>query len=118
MLVHEHDTTDDQQVPSYSASEARNHWGKLQRDVRRVGRVDVTNHGTVDFVILDIAHYEDLARAAEAGNTKMQAHLENLHAAFDARIAQMQTAEARKAVDDAFAARGRLRTRPKAGTSF
>ena len=48
----------------------------------------------------------------------MQTPLEDLTAGMKTLIAGMQTPEARKAVDRAFAACGKLRTRPKAGTSF
>jgi len=57
----------------------------------------------------------DTRRAAEAKSRQKDA-LVRLTARFDARLARLQAPDAAAKVDDLFAAKGRVRTKPKAGT--
>ena len=82
-------------LPSVSASELKNNFGDVVRQASREA-VAVTRHRRPEFVLVPAAEYEELRRAR-------QAPLEALTAEFDAMIAQMNTAAAKRGIDKLFA---------------
>lgn len=77
----------------FTATEAKNEFGRLLERAIQGETVVITKHGTPKAVLISIDEYK--ARSP-------QIELDALTAEFDAMLERMQTAEARKAVDDLF----------------
>jgi len=105
-------------LPSRSASQVKNRWGEVVRQVRESGSVAVTNHSAVEMVLIDTATYRRLAEEVRAARTQEQSVLDELDRGFQARLAALQAPDAASRVDALFGARGKLRQRAKAGASF
>lgn len=105
-------------LPRRTATEVKNRWRDLVREVRASGSVAVTNHDQVEMVVVEAGTYRELAALAEGAKARQQATLAELAAEFDRDLADVQAAGARKRVKAALAARGRVTPRPKAGAAF
>lgn len=105
-------------LPRQNASQVKNKWGEVVRQVRQSGSVAITNHSAVEMVLLDAATYQQLTEDLQTLGAREQTVLAELSARFDSRLAVLQQPEAARQLDDLFAARGRLARRPKAGASF
>ena len=105
-------------LPRQNASQVKNKWGEVVRLVHQQGSVAVTNHSTVEMVMLDAATYRRLENAVQALKQREQAALDALNQRFDARLAQLQQAGTAQNVDSLFGAQGQLGSRPKAGDAF
>lgn len=105
-------------LPRQNASQVKNKWGDVVRQVRQSGSLAITNHAAVEMVLLDAATYQQLTADLQTLGAREQSVLEALSARFDSRLAVLQQPEAARQLDDLFAARGRLARRPKAGASF
>lgn len=111
------------ELPRQNATQVKNRWGEVVRLVRQTGSVAITNHSTVEMVLLPAATYERVAQQLEALQSQQASRLDELSARFEARLAGLQQPEAPAQVEALFAARGRLGAhgparRPKAGSSF
>ena len=105
-------------LPQRNATEVKNRWGDLVREVRAAGSVAVTHHDRIEMVVVDAATYRKLAAFAEDAKARRQAALAELSAEFDRRLAALKGPETRGRVGAVMAARGRTKRRPKAGVSF
>lgn len=105
-------------LPRQKASEVKNKWADVVRLVHRQGSVAVTNHSTVEMVLLDAATYRQLTAELAALKHREVAVLDELNQRFDTQLAVLQEQDATQKMDKLFAARGRLGNRPKAGASF
>ncbi|MDM0034251.1 type II toxin-antitoxin system prevent-host-death family antitoxin [Variovorax sp. J22P271] len=105
-------------LPRQNASQVKNKWGDVVRQVRQSGSVAITNHAAVEMVLLDAATYQQLSDDLQTLGAREQSVLAELSNRFDSRLAVLQQPEAARQVGDLFAARGRLARRPKAGASF
>lgn len=105
-------------LPRHNASSVKNKWREVVREVRETGSVAITNHATVEMVLVDAATYQRLAASAEALKAKEQSLLDQLNAQFNQRLAALQAPDAADKLDALFERRGRLVQRPKAGASF
>lgn len=105
-------------LPTRSASQVKNRWGEVVRQVRETGSVAVTNHSTVEMVLIDTATYRRLAEDAQAVHARERAALEALDRAFEDRLDVLQHPDAAQRVEDVMASRGRSVKRPRAGASF
>ena len=105
-------------LPSRPASQVKNRWSDVVRQVRESGSVAVTNHSNIEMVLIDAATYRQLVEDVQALRAKEKTVLAELDRAFQARLAVLQAPQAPTRVDKLFAARGRLKQRPKAGSSF
>ncbi|MDM0079043.1 type II toxin-antitoxin system prevent-host-death family antitoxin [Variovorax sp. J31P179] len=105
-------------LPRQNASQVKNKWGEVVRQVRQSGSVAITNHAAVEMVLLDAATYQQLTEDLQTLGAREQTVLAELSARFDSRLAVLQQPEAAQQVGDLFAARGRSARRPKAGASF
>lgn len=103
-------------LPRRESSQVKRNWGGVAREVRETGRVAVTTHKRIEMVILSTSEYSDLVRKATQAESCQKDALARLTARFDERLARLQAPDAADKVDDLFAAQGRARTRPKAGT--
>ena len=105
-------------LPRKNATEVKNRWGDLVREVRAHGSVAVTNHDKVEMVVVEVGQYREMAALVEGVQGRHQAALAELAAEFDRRLAALKAPDARGRIDTAMASRGRVRPRPKAGASF
>ena len=106
------------QLPRQNASQVKNRWGEVVRQVRQSGSVAITHHANVEMVLLDAATYEQLTADLQALRTREEHVLDELGARFDASLAVLQQQGSADRVDALFEARGRLGRRPRAGESF
>lgn len=87
------------EVPSFSATEAKNAFGALMDAVALHGAVAVTKRHATRAVLLSTEEYERLVAAVPDP-------LEELRGDFDALVERMQTPESRQAVRNLFQASG------------
>ena len=106
------------QLPRQTASNVKNKWREVVRQVREAGSVAVTTHSAVDMVLVDAATYEQLTASAAALKAREQSMLEQLAADFDQRLAALQRPDAGDKVAAVFGSAGKLAGRPKAGAAF
>jgi prevent-host-death family protein len=107
-----------EELPRQNASQVKNKWGDVVRQVHQSGSVAVTCHSTVEMVLVDAATYRKLVEEISIFNTREQTALDELAGRFNARLAVLQQPQAGRKVEALFAARGKLARRPKAGASF
>jgi len=105
-------------LPRQSASQVKNKWADVARLVHQSGSVAVTNHSTVEMVLLDAATYQRYTEQIQAINAREQMGLDELTKRFNARLATLQQPEAAQKVQALFNAKGKLSKRPKAGGSY
>lgn len=105
-------------LPTRPASQVKNRWGEVVRQVREVGSVAVTSHASVEMVLIDTATYRRMAEQSQAAQAREASTLDALNQAFQARLAALQQDDAPDRVQAVLAARGKSRLRPKAGRSF
>ena len=105
-------------LPRHSASSVKNKWREVVREVRETGSVAITNHSTVEMVLVDAATYQQLAASAEALKAREQSVLDQLNTQFNQRLAGLQAPDAADKLDALFKRQGKLVQRPRAGTSF
>ena len=107
-----------EQLPRKNATQVKNKWGDVVRQVQQVGSVAVTSHSTIEMVLVDAATYRRLAGEVAAFNAREQSVLEELANRFNARLAVLQKPGAGDKAEAVFAARGKFKRRPRAGASF
>lgn len=83
------------EVASFTATDAKNEFGRVLQQASRHGVVVITRHDEPEAVVLSFAEFKDLARSRES-------KLEALSSEFDALLAKMQTPEARRGMKAAF----------------
>lgn len=106
------------QLPRQTASNVKNKWREVVRQVRETGSVAVTTHSAVDMVLVDAETYEQLTAHAAALKERERSVLDQLAADFDRRLATLQQPDARDKAAAVFGSAGRLASRPKAGSTF
>jgi len=105
-------------LPRQNASQVKNKWGEVARQVRQNGSVAITNHSVVEMVLLDAATYQRLTESLAALQAREQSMLDDLAERFDARLASLQQPDAAARVGALFESRGKLGgKRPKAGAT-
>ncbi|HSV52613.1 MAG TPA: type II toxin-antitoxin system prevent-host-death family antitoxin, partial [Burkholderiaceae bacterium] len=78
------------QLPRQNASHVKNKWGDVVRQVRQSGSVAITNHATVQMVLVDAAAYQQLTEDVQALKAREQSVLDELTDRFHARLAVLQ----------------------------
>ncbi|AGU52887.1 prevent-host-death family protein [Variovorax paradoxus B4] len=106
------------ELPRQNASHVKNRWGDVVRQVQKTGSLAVTNHSTVEMVLLTAATYNQLVEDAQALKAREQSVLDELGRRFDVRLGVLQQPDAAAQVGKLFAAKGKLGRRPKAGDTF
>lgn len=107
-----------QELPRQNASQVKNKWADLVRQVRQSGSVAVTNHSAVEMVLLDAGTYQQLTEEIQALKAREQTALDELTSRFNARLAVLQQPDAAQKLKSLFDAKGVLTKRPKAGASY
>lgn len=105
-------------LPQRSATQVKNQWADLVREVRNSGGVAVTSHDRVEMVVMEAATYQQVASLAAGKDAADQAALQRLTVEFDRRIAAMRREQTPARIKQVLKARGRAKRRPKAGSSF
>ena len=105
-------------LPRQNASQVKNKWGEVVRQVRQSGSVAITNHSSVEMVLLDAATYQQLTESLAALQAREQSVLDELAERFDARLASLHQGDAAARVGALFESKGKLGSkRPKAGAT-
>ncbi len=105
-------------LPRQNASQVKNKWGDVVRQVRQNGSVAITNHSAVEMVLLDAATYQQLTESLAALQAREQSLLDELSQRFDARLASLHQPDAGARLGALFDAKGKLGSkRPKVGAS-
>ena len=105
-------------LPRQTASDVKNKWREVVREVRAAGSVAITNHSSVEMVLVDAEAYRQLAASAAALKEREATVLDQLSAQFNQRLASLQAPDAAAKAAAVFQRKGRLANRPKAGTAF
>jgi prevent-host-death family protein len=106
------------ELPRHTATQVKNKWGEVVRQVNRSGVAAVTSHSSVEMVLMPAAGYEQLFNELAALRAQRQSSLDELTQRFNARLTLLQQPDAAARVEALFKARGRLARRPRAGASF
>jgi hypothetical protein len=106
------------ELPRQNASQVKNKWGEVVRLVQELGSVAVTNHSTVEMVLLRAATYRQLVQEISELNAREQVVLDELASRFNSHLAALQQSDAAQKVQALLAVKGKLAKRPKAGASF
>ncbi|HSW07349.1 type II toxin-antitoxin system prevent-host-death family antitoxin [Aquabacterium sp.] len=107
------------ELPRQNATQVKNQWGEVVRLVRQNGSVAITNHSTVEMVLLQASTYEQLAQELHELKAQKQSQLDELAQRFEQRLAGLQQPQAPARVQALFGAKGKLGARrPKAGAAF
>jgi prevent-host-death family protein len=80
---------------SFSATEAKNEFGRLLEKAMQGATVEITRHDVPKAVLMSMDEYHALSHVA-------QNQLDSLSNEFDALLAQMQTPKSRRAMKSAF----------------
>jgi prevent-host-death family protein len=105
-------------LPRQTASDVKNKWREVVREVREAGSVAITSHSSVEMVLVDAEAYRQLAAGVAALKEREASVLEQLSAQFNERLATLQAPDAGARTAAVFKRRGSLSRRPKAGASF
>lgn len=105
-------------LPRQTASDVKNKWREVVREVRESGSVAITNHSAVEMVLVNAEAYRQLAASAAALKEREASALDQLSAQFNERMAGLQAPDAGTNAAAVFQRRGKLSTRPKAGATF
>src|SRR5476651_1919595 len=92
------------EIPRRSATEVKNQWGDVIRDLRASGSVALTQHNKVEMVLVDAALYRSMEALDEAETERRRQVIANLDAEFEQRLAAMRDGHMRKRVEDVMAA--------------
>ena len=105
-------------LPRQTASDVKNKWREVVREVRESGSVAITNHSSVEVVLVNADAYRELAASAAALKEREAAVLDQLSAQFNERLASLQAPDAGDKAAAVFKRKGWLSSRPKAGPAF
>jgi PHD/YefM family antitoxin component YafN of YafNO toxin-antitoxin module len=107
-----------EELPRRNATQVKNKWRDVVREVHASGSVAVTNHDKVEMIVMKAETYREMTALVEGAKALHQATLTELAAEFDRHLAGLQAADARERVEAVMTSRGRVMPRPKAGSSF
>lgn len=72
-----------EELPRRNATDAKNRWGRLVREVRVLGAVAITSHGYVEMVVIEAGKYRELVALVDAAEERRKAALEERSTEFD-----------------------------------
>jgi prevent-host-death family protein len=107
-----------QDLPQMNALQAKNNWADLVRLVRQSGSVAVTNHSTVEMVLLDADRYQQLTEQIHAQKAWEKNTLDELTNRFNTHLAVLQQPDAGEKLNALLDAKGGLTKRPTAGAAY
>lgn len=107
-----------EELPRRNATDVKNRWGDLVREVRARGSLAVTSHDKIEIVVLSSGTYREMAKLVRGAAERRRAALGELAGEFDRHLAALKAPDTRERVASAMAAKGRVKRRSKAGASF
>lgn len=110
--------TDVDQLPRANASQVKNKWGEVVRQVHQIGTLAITSHSAVEMVMLDVATYRALTESFMQLKAREQSVLDELTQRFNKRLEALSLSNASQNALALLDGRGALKRRPKAGESF
>lgn len=105
-------------MPSQSASQVKNKWGDVARQVLQSGSLAITSHSTVEMVILNAAVYQQLTEEIQAFKNKDNVAIEALTERFDSKLQILQNPNAAIKISQIVQSKGQSSVRPKAGNTY
>jgi prevent-host-death family protein len=105
-------------LPHREATEVKNKWGSVVRQVKAQGRIAITNRKQPELVIMSAEDYGRLMTQLEEAAVHRDKVLASLAARFDEDLARLQAPDAGKRVDALFGAKGRTEAPVVAGRTF
>lgn len=109
------------ELPQQNATQVKNKWGEVLRQVQKEGSVAITSHSTIEMVMMAASAYREMVDLfSELMARERKVKLDDLERRFDERLAVLQHPEARSRLDAMIEQRGKLASgkRPVAGESF
>ena len=108
------------ELPQQNATQVKNKWGDVVRQVQQEGSVAITNHATVEMVMIAANTYRQMtAFMVEITERERKVKLDELERRFDERLAALQQPDARNRLDAMFASKGKFKKqRPIAGETY
>lgn len=105
-------------LPQRSATQVKNRWADVVREVRKLGSVAITQHNQVEMVVMSAESYQKISAHAEEVRARGEAGLAALSDDFDRRLASFKTDGIRDRVESVMSARGRIKRPAKAGATY
>jgi prevent-host-death family protein len=105
-------------LPRRSATQIKNKWADVVRDVRKLGSVAITQHNQVEMVVMSAETYQKIYARAEEARVRDEASLTELSADFDRRLESLKADGISERVEKVMSARGRIKHPAKAGTTY
>jgi len=105
-------------LPRREATEVKNKWGVVTRQVKAVGRIAITNRKEVELVVMSAEEYRRLMVKVGEAESQQQRTLAQLTARFEEKLSNLQNPGAPKRLDNFFATEGQAAAGPIAGADF
>lgn len=105
-------------LPTQNASQVKNKWGDVARQVRESGSLAITSHSTVEMVMLSAATYRSLIDLVASAQAREKSALDELSGQFKERLAGLQHSDARARLNSLLATKGTSKSSPIAGDTF
>ncbi|HMN45880.1 MAG TPA: hypothetical protein PKE27_14980 [Povalibacter sp.] len=106
------------ELPSQKSSHIKNKWGDVVRQVQAQGSLAITNHSTVEMVLLTAGTYQSLLDLVSRLQAREKSEIDQLSEQFKARLATLNDPKARDRLSSVLASKGRARKKPIAGENF
>lgn len=107
-----------EELPTQNASQVKNKWGDVARQVRESGSLAITSHSTVDMVMLSAATYRSLVDLVTRAQAHEKSALDALSDQFKERLAGLQHPDARTRLNSLLVTKGTSKSPPIAGDTF
>lgn len=106
------------ELPTQSATEVKNQWGKIVRQVQKAGSLAITQRSNVEFVMLSAERYQALVDTIAKLEARERSELETLTGQFMSRLDSLQSPDAGARVAEVLDAKGQAIAPPVAGTTY
>jgi hypothetical protein len=105
-------------LPSQKSSHVKNKWGDVVRQVQDQGSLAITNHSTVELVLLTAGTYQALLDLVARLQARERSEIDDLSNQFTARLEILQQPQAHERLAGMLASKGKAKTAPVAGKTF
>lgn len=106
------------EMPHQSATQVKNKWGEVARQVIKNGSLAITNHANVEMVILEASIYQELIAQINTLKDKERTALDALTERFNTKLMALQAPDAPNKLNALLQAKGQSSSSPKAGSSY
>ena len=104
-------------LPSQKSSQVKNKWGAVVRQVQEQGSLAITNHSSVELVLLTAATYQSLLDLVARLQARERTELDELSGQFKARLEILQVPQMHDRLSSMLATKGKAKKAPIAGES-